>query len=105
VASGQLSVAKLMTDCWPFLFAGLAKKKPTTTRIPAHLPKLRFTQAMLLRQMSCILLSGTNLVRTIDMNIQSLDQSDDRDNDERRIISAWRSEAYERRAYWQNVTA
>ena len=27
----------------------------------------------------------------------------DRDDDERGIISAWRSEAHERRAYWQNV--
>ena len=27
----------------------------------------------------------------------------DRDDDERRIISAWRSEAHERRAYWKNV--
>ena len=27
----------------------------------------------------------------------------DRDNDERRIISAWRAEPHERRAYWQNV--
>jgi uncharacterized protein len=27
----------------------------------------------------------------------------DRDNDERRIISAWRSEPHERRAYWRNI--
>ncbi|MBW4553695.1 MAG: BrnT family toxin [Aphanocapsa sp. GSE-SYN-MK-11-07L] len=27
----------------------------------------------------------------------------DRDNNERRIISAWRSEPHERRAYWQNI--
>jgi len=27
----------------------------------------------------------------------------DRDNDERRIISAWRAEPHERRYYWQNV--
>lgn len=27
----------------------------------------------------------------------------DRDNDERRIISAWRAEPHERRAYWQNI--
>jgi hypothetical protein len=27
----------------------------------------------------------------------------DRENDERRIISAWRAESHERRAYWQNV--
>ena len=27
----------------------------------------------------------------------------DTDNDERRIISAWRSEAHERRAYWEGV--
>jgi uncharacterized DUF497 family protein len=27
----------------------------------------------------------------------------DLDGDERRIISAWRSEPYERRAYWQRV--
>jgi hypothetical protein len=27
----------------------------------------------------------------------------DRDNDERRIISAWRAEPHERRHYWQNV--
>jgi len=27
----------------------------------------------------------------------------DRGKDERRIISAWRSEAHERRCYWQNV--
>jgi len=27
----------------------------------------------------------------------------DTDNDERRIISAWRSEAHERRAYWESV--
>ncbi|PYX77104.1 MAG: hypothetical protein DMG72_02875 [Acidobacteria bacterium] len=27
----------------------------------------------------------------------------DRSEDERRIISAWRSEAHERRYYWQNV--
>jgi uncharacterized protein len=27
----------------------------------------------------------------------------DRDNDERRIISAWRSEPHERRAYWQSI--
>lgn len=29
----------------------------------------------------------------------------ERGNDERRIISAWRSEAHERRAYWRNVTS
>lgn len=29
----------------------------------------------------------------------------DRDNDERRIISAWRSEPHERRYYWQNIEA
>lgn len=27
----------------------------------------------------------------------------DRDHDERRIISAWRSEPHERRAYWKNL--
>lgn len=27
----------------------------------------------------------------------------DRDNDERRIISAWRAEPHERRAYWRSV--
>lgn len=27
----------------------------------------------------------------------------DRDNAERRIISAWRAEPHERRTYWQNV--
>ena len=27
----------------------------------------------------------------------------DRVNDERRIISAWRAEPHERRAYWQNI--
>jgi uncharacterized protein len=27
----------------------------------------------------------------------------DRDNDERRIISAWRSEPHERRYYWKNI--
>lgn len=27
----------------------------------------------------------------------------DRNNDERRIISAWRAEPHERRAYWQNI--
>jgi hypothetical protein len=27
----------------------------------------------------------------------------DRGEDERRIISAWRSEAHERRYYWQNI--
>jgi uncharacterized protein len=27
----------------------------------------------------------------------------DRDNDERRIISAWRAEPHERRYYWQNI--
>lgn len=27
----------------------------------------------------------------------------DRDNDERRIISAWRAEPHERRAYWRNI--
>jgi uncharacterized DUF497 family protein len=26
----------------------------------------------------------------------------DRDNDERHIISAWKSEPYEKRTYWQN---
>ena len=29
----------------------------------------------------------------------------DRDDDERRIISAWRSEAHERRAYWRHVAS
>ena len=29
----------------------------------------------------------------------------DRDNDERRIISAWRSEPHERRYYWKNIEA
>ena len=29
----------------------------------------------------------------------------DRDNDERRIISAWRAEAHERRAYWQSIAS
>ena len=29
----------------------------------------------------------------------------DRNNDERRIISAWRSEPHERRYYWQNIEA
>jgi uncharacterized DUF497 family protein len=27
----------------------------------------------------------------------------DRENDERRLISAWRSEPHERRYYWQNL--
>jgi uncharacterized protein len=27
----------------------------------------------------------------------------DRENDERRIISAWRSEPHERRAYWKSI--
>jgi len=27
----------------------------------------------------------------------------DKDDDERRIISAWRSEPYERRYFWQNI--
>jgi uncharacterized protein len=27
----------------------------------------------------------------------------DRDNDERRIISAWRAEPHERRAYWRSI--
>jgi uncharacterized protein len=27
----------------------------------------------------------------------------DRENDERRIISAWRSEPHERRAYWRSI--
>lgn len=27
----------------------------------------------------------------------------DRNNDERRIISAWRAEPHERHAYWQNI--
>jgi len=27
----------------------------------------------------------------------------DRDNEERRIISAWRAEPQERRAYWRNI--
>ncbi len=27
----------------------------------------------------------------------------DRENDERRIISAWRSEPHERRLFWQNI--
>jgi uncharacterized DUF497 family protein len=27
----------------------------------------------------------------------------DKDDDERRIISAWRAEPHEGRAYWQNV--
>jgi hypothetical protein len=27
----------------------------------------------------------------------------DRDHEERRIISAWRSEPHERRSYWQNI--
>jgi uncharacterized DUF497 family protein len=29
----------------------------------------------------------------------------DKENDERRIISAWRSEPRERRRYWQNIEA
>ena len=29
----------------------------------------------------------------------------DQENDERRIISAWRSEPHERRAYWQSLEA
>ena len=29
----------------------------------------------------------------------------DRDNDERHIISAWRSEPHERRHYWKNIEA
>jgi uncharacterized protein len=29
----------------------------------------------------------------------------DRDNDERRIISAWRAEPHERRAYWRSIDA
>ena len=27
----------------------------------------------------------------------------DRDNEERRVISAWRAEPHERRYYWQNI--
>jgi len=27
----------------------------------------------------------------------------DKENDERRIISAWRAEPHERRAYWKNI--
>jgi uncharacterized DUF497 family protein len=29
----------------------------------------------------------------------------DRENDKRRLISAWRSEPHERRYYWQNIEA
>jgi len=31
------------------------------------------------------------------------DADKDKENDERRIISAWRSEPHERRRYWQNL--
>jgi uncharacterized protein len=42
---------------------------------------------------------AVGLVNGFEITVVYTDQSDD----ERRIISAWRAEPHERRAYWQNV--
>jgi len=39
------------------------------------------------------------LVNGLEITVIYVDQT----NDERRIISAWRSEPHERRSYWQNL--
>jgi uncharacterized DUF497 family protein len=44
---------------------------------------------------------ATGLVNAVEITVVYTE----RGNDEKRIISAWRSEAHERRAYWQNVTS
>jgi hypothetical protein len=48
-----------------------------------------------------IMVYAIGLVNAVEITVVYTD----RDNDERRIISAWRSEAHERLAYWQNVAS
>ena len=44
---------------------------------------------------------AVGLVNGLEITVVYTDENDD----ERRIISAWRSEPHERRRYWQNIEA
>jgi hypothetical protein len=43
------------------------------------------------------------LVNGLEITVIYADKRNQNEEDERRIISAWRSEPHERRRYWQNV--
>ena len=45
------------------------------------------------------------LVNGLEITVIYADRKNKNKNDERRIISAWRSEPRERRRYWQNIEA
>jgi len=42
-------------------------------------------------------------VNGLEITVVYTDENDNEDEDERRIISAWRAESHERRSYWQNI--
>jgi uncharacterized protein len=45
------------------------------------------------------------LVNGLEITVIYADRKNKNNNEERRIISAWRSEPHERRRYWQNSEA
>jgi uncharacterized DUF497 family protein len=45
------------------------------------------------------------LVNGLEITVIYADRKNKNNNEERRIISAWRSEPRERRRYWQNIEA
>lgn len=45
------------------------------------------------------------LVNGLEITLIYVDKENDKQNNERRIISAWRSEPHERRRYWQSIEA
>jgi len=45
------------------------------------------------------------LVNGLEITVIYADRKNENNNEERRIISAWRSEPHERRRYWQNIEA
>jgi uncharacterized protein len=46
---------------------------------------------------------AVGLVNGLEITVVYTDENDNEDEDERRIISAWRAESHERRSYWQNI--
>jgi uncharacterized DUF497 family protein len=49
--------------------------------------------------MRCESSTGRRLVNGLEITVVHTDENDE----ERRIISAWRAEPHERRSYWQNI--
>ena len=45
------------------------------------------------------------LVNGLEITVIYANRKNKNNNEERRIISAWRSEPHERRRYWQNIEA